>query len=222
MEKYSALLALCAGNSPVAGEFPPQMPVTQSLIFPLIYNWINGWVNTRDAGDLRRHRAHYDVMWFICGIVYHQSRLLWKWTRTVKPHHPIAGWPKRNIESTWLREVRPCNWIYTFSFTNVQTYTHACAHMYTTHNAYIYIYIYWLWSNTDQYFISWVIEEQMTFVSSEAFYFFMMMSSNENILRVTGPLCGEFTGHRWIPLQRPVTRIFGVFFDLRLNKRLCK
>ena len=24
-------------------------------------------------------------------------------------------------------------------------------------------------------------------------------SSNENIFRVTGPLCGEFTGQRWIP-----------------------
>ena len=30
----------------------------------------------------------------------------------------------------------------------------------------------------------------------------MMTSSNENIFRVTGPLCGEFTGHRWIPLTK--------------------
>ena len=28
----------------------------------------------------------------------------------------------------------------------------------------------------------------------------MMTSSNGNIFRVTGPLCGEFTGDRWIPL----------------------
>ena len=28
---------------------------------------------------------------------------------------------------------------------------------------------------------------------------FMMTSSNGNIFRVTGPLCEEFTGHRWIP-----------------------
>ena len=28
---------------------------------------------------------------------------------------------------------------------------------------------------------------------------FMMTSSNGNIFRVTGPLCGEFTGPRWIP-----------------------
>ena len=27
----------------------------------------------------------------------------------------------------------------------------------------------------------------------------MMTSSNGNIFRVTGPLCGEFTGHQWIP-----------------------
>ena len=27
----------------------------------------------------------------------------------------------------------------------------------------------------------------------------MMTSSNGYIFRVTGPLCGEFTGHRWIP-----------------------
>ena len=51
----------------------------------------------------------------------------------------------------------------------------------------------------------------------------MMTSSNGNIFRVTGPLCGEFTGPRWIPrTQRPVTRSFDVFCDLRFNKRLSK
>ena len=30
----------------------------------------------------------------------------------------------------------------------------------------------------------------------------MMTLSNGNIFRVTGPLCGEFTGHRWIPLTK--------------------
>ena len=50
----------------------------------------------------------------------------------------------------------------------------------------------------------------------------MMTSSNGNIFRVTCPLCGEFTGE--FPTQRPVTRNFDVFFDLRLNtcKRLSK
>ena len=50
----------------------------------------------------------------------------------------------------------------------------------------------------------------------------MMTSSNGNIFRVTGPLCGEFTGPSEFPTQRPVTRSFDVFFDLRLNKRLSK
>ena len=44
----------------------------------------------------------------------------------------------------------------------------------------------------------------------------MMTSSNGNIFRVIGPLCGEF------PSQSPVTRSFDVFFDQRLNKRLSK
>ena len=46
----------------------------------------------------------------------------------------------------------------------------------------------------------------------------MMTSSNENIFRVTGPLCGEFTGPGEFTTQRPVTRNFDVFFDLRPNK----
>ena len=165
METFSALLAICAGNSPVPGEFPAQMPVTRSfdvffylrlnkrlskqswgwrfetlscslwrhcndsvvihwnenvatptwlpspdtlevvkktsssaqddvikwkhfprywpfmrgihrspvnsthkgqwrgaLMFSFICVWINGWVNNREAEDLRRYRTHYDVI----------------------------------------------------------------------------------------------------------------------------------------------------------------
>ena len=47
--------------------------------------------------------------------------------------------------------------------------------------------------------------------------FNMMTSSNGNIFRVTGPLCGEFTGPGEFPTQSPLTRSFDVFFDLRLN-----
>ena len=50
----------------------------------------------------------------------------------------------------------------------------------------------------------------------------MMASSNGNIFRVSGPLCGEFTGPGEFPTQRPVTRSFDVFFDRRLNKRSSK
>ena len=52
-----ALLALCVGNQPVTGGFPSQRPVTRS--FDVFFDLCP---NNREAGDLRRHRAHYDVM----------------------------------------------------------------------------------------------------------------------------------------------------------------
>ena len=51
----------CAGNSPVPGELPKGQ-WRGALMFSLICVWINGWVNNREAGDLRRYRAHYDVI----------------------------------------------------------------------------------------------------------------------------------------------------------------
>ena len=61
METVSALLAIRAGKSPIPGEFP-QRPVKRGfdVFFDLRPN--NGGVNNGEAGDLRRHRAHYDVI----------------------------------------------------------------------------------------------------------------------------------------------------------------
>ena len=42
-------------NSPHKGQW------RGALMFSLIWTWTNGWVNNRDAGDLRCHRAHYDI-----------------------------------------------------------------------------------------------------------------------------------------------------------------
>ena len=53
---------LCARNSPVTGEFPAQRPVTRSFDVSFICAWIKGLENNREAGDFRRHRAHYDVI----------------------------------------------------------------------------------------------------------------------------------------------------------------
>ena len=55
MKMFSALLALCAGNSPVTGEFPSQKPVARSfdVFFHLRLN--------KRLSDLGRHVAHYDV-----------------------------------------------------------------------------------------------------------------------------------------------------------------
>ena len=62
METFSASLAICAGNSPVTGEFPEQRPVTWSfdVFFDLHMN--KRLSNIRENGDLSRHRAHYDVI----------------------------------------------------------------------------------------------------------------------------------------------------------------
>ena len=61
METFAALLALCAGNSPVPVNSPHKGQWRGALMFSLICVWINGWVNNREAGDLRLYRAHYDV-----------------------------------------------------------------------------------------------------------------------------------------------------------------
>ena len=58
--------------------------------------------------------------------------------------------------------------------------------------------------------------------STDDIFIYMMTSSNGNIFRVTGHLCGEFTGPGEFPTQRPVTRSFDVYFDLRPNKWLSK
>ena len=76
METFSALLALCAGNSPFTGEFPAQRPVTRTFwcVF-FICAWTNVWVNHREAGYLRRHRAQYDVT-----VMYRaRERKSWNW-----------------------------------------------------------------------------------------------------------------------------------------------
>ena len=43
-------------NSPHKGQW------RGALMFSLIYVRLNGWVNNREVGDLRRYRAHYDVI----------------------------------------------------------------------------------------------------------------------------------------------------------------
>ena len=68
METFSALLALCAGNSPVPGEFPAQRPVTRSfdVFFELRLNkqlnkqsW-GWWFETRSR-SLWCHRNVFSV-----------------------------------------------------------------------------------------------------------------------------------------------------------------
>ena len=62
METFSALLAICAGNSLVTGEFPVQRPVTWNFD---VFVDLRQKVNNRDASDFRRHHARYDVILMI-------------------------------------------------------------------------------------------------------------------------------------------------------------
>ena len=61
-------------NSPHKGQW------RGALVFSLICTRINGWVNTRGAGDLRRYRAHYDVIVMEAAL-----------TPTTIHHHTITG-----------------------------------------------------------------------------------------------------------------------------------
>ena len=69
METFSALLAICAGNSPVTGEFPAQRPATRS--FDVFFDrrmdkqlskqsW--GWWFDTPSGSLWRHCIEWTVM----------------------------------------------------------------------------------------------------------------------------------------------------------------
>ena len=79
-------------NSPHKGQW------RGALMFPLICVWINGWVNNREAGDLRRYRGHYDVsvMWFILPLYNgHGDILSTRW------HHSMP-WDNR-----WYSQWKP-------------------------------------------------------------------------------------------------------------------
>ena len=122
MEAFSALLALCAGNSPHKGQS------RGALMFSLICVRIHGWVSNGEAGDLRRHRAHYDVIVMIClcitatCIPCHNSAFVWmstvdtikelNWTESLKnygaeiwnsPQHHIKRACRLIHSKTWLK-----------------------------------------------------------------------------------------------------------------------
>ena len=54
-------------NSPHKGQW------RGTLMFSLICAWINDWVNNREASDLRRHRAHYDITAMMLNTLVHDN-----------------------------------------------------------------------------------------------------------------------------------------------------
>ena len=76
-----------------------------ALMFALIWGWINGWVNKREAGDLRRHRAHpYVIVMVIrclsCPIFLMNVPDAFIVKEVWQHHHPphcFNGWPFKCI-----------------------------------------------------------------------------------------------------------------------------
>ena len=75
-------------RSPV--NYPHKGQWRRDLVFSLICVWINGWVNSREVGDLRRYRAHYDVAVMITGLFAGLGLGLglgWGWGLYTHSHH---------------------------------------------------------------------------------------------------------------------------------------
>ena len=125
METFSALMAICAGNSPVPVTSLHKSQWRGALMLALICVW----VNNHDAGDLRRYRFHYDVIVMFRETTRKRCFFCWSAENTKYANADYAV----------------CTWLYS----------------------------------------GW-----------------MITLSNWSIFRVTGPLWGKSTGHRWIPLTK--------------------
>ena len=96
MEKFSALLSLCAGNSPATGEFPSQRPVTRSfdIFFGLRLNkrlskksW--GWWSQTPS----RHLWHHcNEPCDICFQLNSSRRWAWRWPWVCLSLRPVCWW----------------------------------------------------------------------------------------------------------------------------------
>ena len=117
METFSALLAICAGNSPVSGEFPTQRPVTRSfgVFFDLHPNkrlsrqWWGWWFETLSCPLLRHGNAKCVVIvalmcmhvnWFWC--YFHLCHPNWVCIKIILS---FKGWEKLFNGTLFRREV---------------------------------------------------------------------------------------------------------------------
>ena len=91
-------------RSPV--NSPHKVQWRRALMFSLICAKINGWVNNGKAGDLRRHRAHYDITVMYCehmsaAIPGNHAIILftdgYQWTRVRLSSTRIPTWARLRI-----------------------------------------------------------------------------------------------------------------------------
>ena len=123
MEIFSALLAICAGNSPVSGEFPAQRPVTRSFDFffdlrlnkPLSKQWWGWWFETLLC-PLWRHCNVACMSACVCGCLLSVHDDVMTWNRIHRlPVNPPADSPC-NADHNFLLYCIP-KWIMKHAYT---------------------------------------------------------------------------------------------------------
>ena len=153
-------------NSPHKGQW------RGALMFTLICARINGWLNNREAGDLRRHRAYSDVI-----VMVKSMRVLcWAGVELPLPYYiekENTNAPEDPVIKNALYDQQTPISLYRCQPGPLQIVRHP-----------------------------WWRHQMETFSALLA-----LCAGNS-------PVTGEF------PSQRPVTRSFDVFFDLRLNKQI--
>ena len=77
-----------------------------ALMLSLICVWINDWVNNREAGDLRRYRAHYEVlvMLFIYGGMQKENA----GSHSVFEHGMALQWRYHGCDSVSNHQLHDC------------------------------------------------------------------------------------------------------------------
>ena len=202
-------------NSPHKGQ------LRGALMFSLVCAWINGWINNREAGDLRRYRAHYDVSVMFYIVLPRQHRVAFlvssdnykydsyenlshddviKWKRFLRYWSFVRGINRSPMNSPHKGQLRGalmfslvCAWINGW----INNREAGDLRRYRAHyDVRVMFYIVLPRQHRVAILVSSDTWTTNTIVMRT---YFMMMSSNGNIFRVTGPLCGEFIGHRWIP-----------------------
>ena len=118
------------GTGPLYGELtadrwipPTKASDTELWYFLWSAPWINGWVNNREAGDLRRHRAHYDVT-----VMYPIRRTKMSPINTRYHTHTSRSCRNRSLSNTPVTATQgPPTPLFFFSFFHVWKYNqHEC------------------------------------------------------------------------------------------------
>ena len=209
METSSASLALCAGNSPVTGEFPPQRPVTRS--FDVSFDLrLSKLLNTQSRrwGFEAPYSAHYDV------IVVETPRCFlfpvrWPSSGTCRPKQLFrSSLPTRHAGR--LTVCHRTEGIDAGIFSSV-TQLHV---LWTPRS-------HWrkFGGKRNNPRIDWHVNRTGCW---EAWRPAMMTQSNGSISAILAICTGNSPVTDEFPSQRPMTRSFDVFFDLRQNKQLSK